>query len=63
MKVFVVTHKKLNKCRNGIYKKLYCYQMGFGEYRECKERGYVFANGKQALEFMIKAANMYGGIE
>jgi hypothetical protein len=56
-----VTHKKLNKCRNGIYKKLYCYQMGFGEYRECKERGYVFANGKQALEFMIKAANMYGG--
>jgi hypothetical protein len=60
MKVFVVTHKKLNKYRNGIYKNLYCYQMDFWEYRECKERGYVFSDGKQALEFMIKTANMYG---
>lgn len=61
MNVFVVTHKKLDKKRCGLYKNLYCYIMGFVEYRECKERGYVFANGKQALEFLLKAADMYKG--
>lgn len=62
MIVYVVTHKKLRKKRCGMYKKLYCYVMGFDEYRECKERGYVFATAKQALNFIVKAANMYGGI-
>ena len=61
MIVYVVTHKKLNRKRCGYFKGIYCYVMNFLQYHESAERGYVFATAKQALNFMLKVANMYGG--
>lgn len=61
MEVFVVTDKELKEKKVGEHKIFKCYLMGFFRYRKIEERGFVFTTAKQALNFMLKAPNMYIG--
>jgi hypothetical protein len=54
MIVYIVTHKNLDKEQIGYYKGMGCYQMGFYEYWNSSDRGYVFSTAEQALNFMLK---------
>lgn len=61
MQVFFVTYKDLKEKKVGECNGLKCYLMGFFRYRNLKEKGFVFATAKQALNLMLKLSNINGG--